>query len=211
MAALLQTLDRIPAGEKVVVYSACPAVLPMLAKELGKKMQGLCARLFCDHKHVLRLDGPKRERASLVDTFRNDANCRILLLSASGHTHGTGAAGLDLWCASHVILLDEFSPDVEQQCLARIKRLVQDKKTTIWRLKAQCSIDEPLRRWKERGFAVEHIHASDLGAILEEARKLTWMPAPQWDEDSAMPVVSEDEVGEDDTECEAKQEVQTPA
>ena len=69
----------------------------------------------------------------------------MILLQASDGTSGTGAAGLDLYCASHVIFLDVVDPNLDAQCCGRVRRISQTRETTVWRLHAADSVDRALQ------------------------------------------------------------------
>lgn len=76
-----------------------------------------------------------------VETFRSDAECRVLVLDA-----GQSAAGLTLTCATHVVFLDVLnSALLEDQAAARVARIGQTRPTTVWHLVAKDSADELLR------------------------------------------------------------------
>jgi SNF2 family DNA or RNA helicase len=53
--------------------------------------------------------------------FQSEAGCRVLLMQMANHT---GAAGLNLTCASHAYIMEPaMSPAIEAQAAARIYRL----------------------------------------------------------------------------------------
>lgn len=139
LLALLE--ERIPADEKVVVASNFAEALPMLATLLASR--GIKS---------VALGGASSSRASAQSTFRDDPRTRVFLLHAattSGAT-GSGAAGLNLTAANHIVLLDELSDvSLEKQAIGRVCRFGQTKPTCVWHLLAEGSIDEPLRRRAE--------------------------------------------------------------
>ena len=60
-----------------------------------------------------------KSRSKAVDTLSEDPNCNIMLISLKA-----GNAGLNLNCASQVILLDPFwNPFVEEQAIDRAHRI----------------------------------------------------------------------------------------
>ena len=81
----------------------------------------------------------------------DDARCRVMLLDA-----GQSAAGLTLTCAQHVVFVDVLnSALLEEQAAARVARIGQTAKTTVWHLVARESCDVLLREAADRKVALE--------------------------------------------------------
>ena len=127
----------IGADEKVVVVSNFAEALPMLSKLLASR----------GHRSV-SLGSSSAQRSAAVSTFRDSPACRVFLLhaaTAAGAT-GSGAAGLNLTSANHVLLLDELlNLELERQVVGRVCRFGQVRPTTVWHLLGAGSVDEPLR------------------------------------------------------------------
>jgi hypothetical protein len=65
--------------------------------------------------------GPSADAVAATCRFQAEAGCRVLLMQMANHT---GAAGLNLTCASHAYLMEPaMAPAIEAQAAARIYRL----------------------------------------------------------------------------------------
>merc|ERR1712072_19626 len=119
--------------EKVVIFSQWTEILDLIG-------QGLKSRSI----DTLRLDGStsrKQRDRNLLD-FRHKKHNRVFLASL-----GSAGEGLNLECGSHVILVDPWwNPSIEKQAVARLHRIGQKRKVTIYRLLASGSIEERLLR-----------------------------------------------------------------
>ena len=132
--------EELPPDEKAVVFTRFPDALPLIGHVLQRAAIGTIS---------LREDSwwrPEWKKASTaagavagsalaapVDTFRTDARCRVLLLDA-----GQSAAGLTLTCAQHVVFVDVLnSALLEEQAAARVARIGQTAKTSVWHLVAR--------------------------------------------------------------------------
>merc|ERR1711964_30736 len=130
---MAQTILANNPGEKVVIFSQWTEVLDLLQEGLGT--HGI---------NPLRLDGStsRRNRDRRLQNFREDATQRVFLASL-----GSSGEGLNLESGSHVILVDPWwNPSVEKQAVARLHRIGQKRKVTIYRLLASGSIEERLLR-----------------------------------------------------------------
>lgn len=157
MGALVELMldeSRMPSDEKVVVFSAVKEALPCI-----------CAAL-ADAGVPAHIGGC----ASLA-AFRSQpaSNCRALVLQAGDGTSGTAAAGIDLPCATHVVLLDVMSSDVEEQCARRVRRIGQPKETTLWRITTEASVDSMLNGIVAGGrrISAEAIQPTDFERLAE--------------------------------------------
>lgn len=86
----------------------------------------------------------RRDRT--LTEFATDPNHRILLASLR-----SGGTGLNLTCASRVLLVDLWwNSSVEQQAFARTYRRGQDKETAMTRLIAANTVDEQMVQMQQR-------------------------------------------------------------
>lgn len=79
-----------------------------------------------------RYDGSMKmdERADAVSAFMDDPNENVMLVSLKA-----GNAGLNLWKASQVIMLDPFwNPFIEDQAVDRAHRMPQPREVTVHRV-----------------------------------------------------------------------------
>ncbi|ORY25993.1 hypothetical protein LY90DRAFT_427337, partial [Neocallimastix californiae] len=87
----------------------------------------------------IRLDGktPSHKRQEYIDTFNNNKNYFLFLLSSK-----SGGQGLNLVGASRLILFDiDWNPSVDIQAMARIWRDGQKRKVFIYRLLTSGTIE----------------------------------------------------------------------
>merc|ERR1712098_156704 len=132
----IDTVDTIlskNSDEKVVIFSQWTEILDLIGQ--GCQARGI---------NPLRLDGKtsRKQRDRNLQNFREDANQRVFIASL-----GSSGEGLNLESGSHVILVDPWwNPSIEKQAVARLHRIGQERKVTIYRLLASGSIEERLLR-----------------------------------------------------------------
>ena len=105
-------------------------------------MLGLIEELLIKHdmKYV-RLDGsvPQKKRASLVNAFRNDPDCKLFV------TTNAGSTGLNLQAANTVINVDlPWNPAVLEQRIARAHRMGQKRPVQVYVLVTENTIEESM-------------------------------------------------------------------
>eukprot|EP01117_Protostelium_nocturnum_P001278 TRINITY_DN1158_c1_g1_i1.p1 TRINITY_DN1158_c1_g1~~TRINITY_DN1158_c1_g1_i1.p1 ORF type:complete len:1186 (+),score=442.11 TRINITY_DN1158_c1_g1_i1:212-3769(+) len=89
-----------------------------------------------------RMDGntPIKNRAHLVETFNNDPNIFIFLLSTK-----VGGLGLNLIGANRVIIFDpDWNPSNDSQARERAWRIGQKREVTVYRLVTSGTIEEKI-------------------------------------------------------------------
>ncbi|TDZ16658.1 DNA repair protein RAD5A [Colletotrichum orbiculare MAFF 240422] len=129
VTALIEDLQATPDDIKSVVFSTWTMTLDII--EVGLKQADIS---------VLRYDGkvPQKERQKVIDRFRNDQSVRVLLLTLS-----CGAVGLTLTVASRAYLMEpSWNPTIEDQALARVHRMGQEKEVTTVRFLVRDSFEE---------------------------------------------------------------------
>jgi SWI/SNF-related matrix-associated actin-dependent regulator of chromatin subfamily A3 len=114
---------------KVIIFSQWTSFLNIIQQHLDS----------AGYKYT-RIDGsmsaPQRDAA--MTTLSSDLSTRILLASLS-----VCSVGLNLVAADTVILADSWwAPAIEDQAVDRVHRLGQTRKTTVWRLIMEDSIEE---------------------------------------------------------------------
>jgi len=121
------------AGERVVIVSRFVRVLESLQTALSAPPLQLRTALFTG-----ALDW--RARGAVVDAFRARELDAVLLSTMAGNE------GVDFSCCQHLVLVDSASaPNPmthEDQVVARIYRIGQQKPSFIWRLIAVATIDD---------------------------------------------------------------------
>ncbi|KJK80181.1 hypothetical protein H634G_04420 [Metarhizium anisopliae BRIP 53293] len=116
-------------GSKVVIFSQWTSFLNIIQNQLDTA--GI---------KYSRIDGSmnteKRDRA--VRALDNDAETRVMLASLA-----VCSVGLNLVSADTVILSDSWwAPAIEDQAIDRVHRLGQTRKTTVWRLIVEGTVEE---------------------------------------------------------------------
>ncbi|MCJ1289033.1 hypothetical protein MMC34_000565 [Xylographa carneopallida] len=116
-------------GTKLILFSQWTSFLDIVQKQLDEHGY-----------HYTRIDGkmPAARRDEALRALESDPECTIMLASL-----GVCAVGLNLVAANQVVLMDSWwAPAIEDQAVDRVHRLGQKKKTTVWRLVMEGSIEE---------------------------------------------------------------------
>ena len=95
-----------------------------------------------------RLDGqmPRKQRATALASFRDDASVHVILVSI-----GAGGLGLNLTSASQAFVMEpQFNPAAEAQAVDRVHRLGQKRPVTIVRFIMRNSFEEKMRELQEK-------------------------------------------------------------
>jgi SNF2 family DNA or RNA helicase len=122
-------------GRKAIVFSQWVEPLRILAKALAAYGP------LQYHGQV-----PQAERTPILDHFRNDPDCRVLLMS-----YGTGSVGLNLQFANYVFLFDRWwNPAVEDQAINRAHRIGQKHAVTVTRFLTEDTIEQRIADILER-------------------------------------------------------------
>ncbi|KAI0883701.1 SNF2 family N-terminal domain-containing protein [Annulohypoxylon maeteangense] len=122
--ALVADLKNKPTGVKCVIFSTWRLTLDVV--QAGLSNAGI---------RSTRFDGkvPQKDRQSVIDNFRADPSVRVMLLTLS-----CGAVGLTLTVASRAYLMEpHWNPTLEEQALARVHRLGQEKEVTTQVMQVQ--------------------------------------------------------------------------
>jgi superfamily II DNA or RNA helicase len=114
-------------GHKALVFSQFTSLLAIVRRRLDK--EGV---------RYEYLDGATTHRQTHVETFQNDANCGLFLISLKA-----GGLGLNLTAAEYVFLLDPWwNPAVEAQAVDRAHRIGQTRPVFAYRLIARDTVEE---------------------------------------------------------------------
>ena len=114
-------------GHKALVFSQFTSLLSIVR-----------ARLDAAEIRYEYLDGATRHRETHVDTFQNDPECSLFLISLKA-----GGLGLNLTAAEYVFLLDPWwNPAVEAQAVDRAHRIGQTRPVFAYRLIARDTVEE---------------------------------------------------------------------
>jgi len=131
-ASMIRFLNKILRRDthcKVVIFSQWSTYLDLIE----------CAVATRVGVGYVRIDGDVRgvdERNGLVRQFTSDADTRCLLM-----TYGVGSVGLNLMCATYVLLMDaHYNPAVEAQAIDRVHRIGQTRPVRVVRFCSDASI-----------------------------------------------------------------------
>jgi SNF2 family DNA or RNA helicase len=114
-------------GHKALVFSQFTSLLAIVRDRLDE------AGIRYEY-----LDGATRNRQAHVNTFQNDPDCDLFLISLKA-----GGLGLNLTAAEYVFLLDPWwNPAVEAQAVDRAHRIGQTQPVFAYRLIARNTVEE---------------------------------------------------------------------
>jgi SWI/SNF-related matrix-associated actin-dependent regulator of chromatin subfamily A containing DEAD/H box 1 len=129
---LRELLPKLKAeGHRVLIFSQWTKLLDLLEVLMS----------HMDYRY-LRLDGSTEvaERQGLIDSFNQDKNLFVFLLSTRA-----GGLGINLTAADTVILHDlDFNPTNDEQACDRCHRIGQTKPVTIYKLVAENTVDHDI-------------------------------------------------------------------
>lgn len=92
------------------------------------------------------LDGSTKDRQAQVESFQNDDNIKIFLISLKA-----GGVGLNLTKAEYVFILDPWwNPAVEQQAIDRAHRIGQENKVFIYKFITKNTVEEKILKLQQR-------------------------------------------------------------
>lgn len=164
-ASLLEFLNELPVGDKVVIFAFYRGTLQYLERRLGM------AGYRCSVIHGgIPADKKNDERKKAIFRFRDDQNVRILLSSE------VGSEGLNLQFSRVLINYDlPWNPMKIEQRIGRIDRVGQKAdKLAIVHFKLVGTIEERLYDRLHRRLELFRNSVGDLEAVLgEEIQKLT--------------------------------------
>jgi SNF2 family DNA or RNA helicase len=123
--------DCAASGRKAIVFSQWVVTLDTLRRRLGR---------FGPKVYHGRVS--PRDREAVIEQFRNDPDCGVLLMS-----YGAGSVGLNLQFASYVFLFDRWwNPAVEDQAINRAHRIGSAGPVTVTRFLTAGTIEERIEQ-----------------------------------------------------------------
>ena len=134
--AVAELLEEIrDGGHSVIIFSAFASMLRLLEDTVKAAGMDYCL-----------LDGQTRDRTALVQSFQNDPDKRVFLISLKA-----GGYGLNLTKADTVIHFDPWwNPAVEAQATDRAHRIGQSRSVTVYKLITTGTIEEKILRLQQR-------------------------------------------------------------
>jgi len=145
---LLSNIRKNDPTEKTLIFSQFTSLLDLVEVPLVQK-----------HFRYQRYDGSMTmdARADAVEAFMESPIDNIMLVSLKA-----GNAGLNLWRASQVIILDPFwNPFVEEQAVDRAHRMPQDREVTVHRVLVPETVEDRICALQDKKREV-------IGAALDE-------------------------------------------
>ena len=137
-------------GKKAIVFSQWVASLEKLAKRL---------RRFGPLEYHGKI--PHRRRDGVLQQFRHDPNCSVILMS-----YGAGSVGLNLQFSEYVFLFDRWwNPAVEDQAINRAHRLGAAGPVTVTRFVSAHTIEERIHDVLEEKRQLFEVVLSQASAI----------------------------------------------
>jgi non-specific serine/threonine protein kinase len=126
---LVREIEENASNHKILIFSQFLKMLDLVKEELH--------RLKIPFEY---LDGQTQDRASKVNRFQTDQQCRVFLVSLKA-----GGVGLNLTEADYVYLIDPWwNPAVEQQAIDRTHRIGQKNKVFAYKMICKDSIEEKI-------------------------------------------------------------------
>lgn len=158
LEALLPRLrEVVEEGHKALVFSQFTSLLSIVKGHLNAE------KIAYEY-----LDGRTRDRASRVERFQSDPNCKLFLISLKA-----GGVGLNLTAAEYVFLLDPWwNPAVEAQAIDRTHRIGQTRPVFAYRIIARNTVEEKvLELQKSKRELADAILNADNSLIRNLARE----------------------------------------
>lgn len=144
-------LDKIPAGDKVVVFSQWTSMLEILAA-------------LIELPHVLYHGGLETStKTAVLDRFKTDPAVKILFITLK-----CGGCGLNLNVANHAIIVEPyFNHAEERQAIDRIYRLGQTKEVFVYKLRITATVENWMRQLQSVKFSLANLVLRDQGSAAE--------------------------------------------
>jgi SWI/SNF-related matrix-associated actin-dependent regulator 1 of chromatin subfamily A len=143
-------------GDRVLVFSQFTTAMDILEQVL----ETLAIKF-------VRLDGSTKMdlRQELIDTFYNDTDIKVFMLSTRA-----GGAGINLAAANKVIIFDSgFNPQDDVQAENRAHRVGQTREVEVVRLVTRGTIEEQIHALGESKLALDEKVAGDASAAEDKA------------------------------------------
>ncbi|KAF1831039.1 DNA repair protein rad5 [Decorospora gaudefroyi] len=138
---LLKEFRDIDPSEKTLIFSQFTSLLDLIEVPL------------CREKiRYQRYDGSMKmdARADAINAFMDDPDENVMLVSMKA-----GNAGLNLWKASRVIIMDPFwNPFIEEQAVDRAHRMPQPREVHVHRLLVPETVEDRIKEMQDRKRAI---------------------------------------------------------
>lgn len=122
-------------GHKILVFSSFVTHLKLFSDALRER-----------NTMFSMLTGASTNRKKIIESFQNDPDNRVFLISLKA-----GGVGLNLTSADYVFILDPWwNPAAELQALSRAHRIGQDKNVFVYRYITSGTLEEKIVRLQEK-------------------------------------------------------------
>lgn len=156
----IKTIESVK-DDKVIIFTQWKSMIPLVKSILN------------DFSFYI-IDGTisSFERNNILRKFKNNSKFSILLCTIQ-----TCGVGLDLTCANHVIILDDWwNPFLEKQAIDRVYRLNQTKEVNVYRLHIKNSIEQwvqfiKIRKIHYSNFLLSKTHTNNDYKIIQSLPK----------------------------------------
>jgi len=151
--AVAELLEEIrDGGHSVIIFSAFASMLRLLEETVQAAGLGYCL-----------LDGQTRDRTALVQSFQEDPEKRVFLISLKA-----GGYGLNLTKADTVIHFDPWwNPAVEAQATDRAHRIGQSRTVTVYKLITTGTVEEKILRLQQRKRGLMDAALDDAAPLMD--------------------------------------------
>lgn len=153
---VINILETIPLGDKVVIFSQWKTMLDIVA-------------MFIDKPYLMYTgQSSSEEKKTILEEFNdpNNTTRRLMFITLK-----CGGCGLNLNIANHAIMIEPyFNHADERQAIDRIYRLGQQKKVFVYKLRISSSIENWMRQLQKTKFSLSNIVLQNTGTtedILE--------------------------------------------
>jgi SNF2 family DNA or RNA helicase len=127
---------------KVLIFSSYVKHLNLVEEYLIKS----------GHRYSM-LTGATRDRQKVIETFQNDEDNRVFLISLKA-----GGTGLNLTAADYVFIIDPWwNPASENQAISRAHRIGQDKKVFVYRYLSRDTVEEKIQKLQQQKSAMAEL------------------------------------------------------
>lgn len=127
--------DAIQNKHKILVFSQFVKHLKIVSDYLKKQEIKFCY-----------LDGQTKDRQTQVDSFQNNENLKVFLISLKA-----GGLGLNLTKANYVFILDPWwNPAIEAQAVDRVHRIGQKNQVFTYRFITKNTVEEKIIKLQKR-------------------------------------------------------------
>ncbi|GIW23224.1 MAG: helicase SNF [Candidatus Sericytochromatia bacterium] len=127
--------DIIENNHKVLIFANFINAVDLISKDLKSR----------NIKH-LTMTGSTRDRKDIIETFQNDKDYKVLVMTLK-----TGGLGLNLTAADFVFIYDPWwNKSAENQAIDRTHRIGQDKTVFSYKIIVKKSIEEKILQLQDR-------------------------------------------------------------